>query len=237
MRTGIRSLFVPRPLVLLAAATVALAPGARAAGEAPADAVHYRAPAVDPAPRRIGGVARALLAGVPRVEVLAPDHLGLTLSEQPTLHWFLSAPTGARIELVLIDPRRSSPLVEAHVAGDRAGIQSFDSGRAGVRLEPNVQYEWSVAVVLDPEQRSRDVVAGGAIMRVAPSDAQHDLLRETDPGRRAGALAAEGLWYDALATLSAGVAARPGDRGLRAVRAALLEQAGLAEVAAFDRAE
>jgi Domain of Unknown Function (DUF928) len=231
-RTG--ALFIP-----LAAAVIALAPpaGIAAGNEAvrATEALRYQPPAEDLAPRRVGGVTRGLPAATPWVEVLAPDHLGLTLSESPTLLWFLSAATGARIEVTLVDPRRSAPLVEAVVAGARAGIQVFDAGRYGVKLERGVQYEWSVAVVTDPEQRSRDMVTGGAIMLVAPADALRSRLRAIDVDHRAAALASAGIWYDALAVLSGRVAAHPGDHALQADRAALLEQAGLTEVAAFER--
>jgi hypothetical protein len=172
---------------------------------------------------------------MPAVAVLAPDHLALTVSERPTLYWYLSRPTPARIELVVVDPRDARPVVEAVVPGDRAGIQAFSLAEGGVRLEPGVAYEWSVAVVADPAQRSRDVVAGGAVQRIEPSPALQQRLAGAGADGRAAALAAEGIWYDALAALSEPLAARPGDAGLRARRAAILEQAGLPEVAAFER--
>jgi hypothetical protein len=227
-------------LVMLAGGVVAaLAAGAIHAADpqaaSTAHAVQYRPPAGDLAPRRVGGSVRGQAAATPWVTVLAPDHLALTLSEHPRLLWFLSAPTDARIEVALVDPRRPDPLVEAVVAGGQAGIHVFDAARYGVTLERGVPYEWSVAVVTDPEQRSRDLVTGAAIMRVAPSDALHDRLRAAEAERRVALLAAEGIWYDALATLSERVAARPDDRGLHGRRAALLEQAGLGEVAAFER--
>jgi hypothetical protein len=213
---------------LLAAA--ALAAGAPPGHAADADAIAYRPPAQDLAPRRVGGNSRGVPASLPSVAVLAPDHLGLTVSERPTLYWYLSAPTAARIEIVVVDPRRAAPLVEAVVSGERAGVQGFDLARRGARLEPGIAYEWSVSVVPDPAQRSRDVVAGGAVMRVEPSAGLRARLSGASAQSRAAALAAEGVWYDALSALS-----EPGDAASRAQRAELLEQAGLAEVAAFER--
>jgi len=200
-----------------------------------ADAVQYKPPANDLAPRRVGGNARGIPETMPAVAVLAPDHLALTVSERPTLYWYLSRPTAARIELVVVDPRDARPVVEAVVPGDRAGIQAFSLAERGVRLEPGVAYEWSVAVVADPAQRSRDVVAGGAVQRVEPSATLRSRLAASSEGERAAVLAGEGIWYDALAALSEPIAARPGDANLRARRAAVLEQAGLADVAAFER--
>jgi hypothetical protein len=219
-------------LVTLALALAAIAPQPV---EAQADAVQYRPPAKDLAPRRVGGNVRGLPEAMPAVAVLAPDHLALTVSERPTLYWYLSRPTAARIELVVVDPRDARPVVEAVVPGDRAGIQPFSLGERGVRLEPGVAYEWSVAVVADPAQRSRDVVAGGAVQRIDPSPALQKRLAGAGEGGRAAVLAAEGIWYDALAALSEPLAARPADAALRERRAAVLEQAGLPDVAAFER--
>lgn len=195
----------------------------------------YKAPSENRAPRRVGGNPRGAPPSLPTVAVLAPDHLGLTVSEQPQLFWYLSAPTTARIELILVDPSRDAPLVETVAAGDRAGIQSFRPGAHGVRLELGVQYEWSVAVVADPAQRSRDIIAAGAIMRIVPSAALGARLQAASAEIQSAAYAGEGVWYDALGALAAEIAVRPGDRALRGRRAALLEQAGLAEAAAFDR--
>ncbi|HTO49478.1 MAG TPA: DUF928 domain-containing protein [Burkholderiales bacterium] len=219
-------------LLPIALAAALLAP---VTGWTQSDAVQYRPPAGDLAPRRVGGSARGLPEAMPVIAVLVPDHLALTVSERPTLYWYLSRPTTARIELVVVDPRDARPVVEAVVAGERAGIQAFSLAERGVGLEPGVAYEWSVAVVADPAQRSRDVVAGGAVQRVEPSAVLRGRLAGAGEGERAAVLAAEGIWYDALAALSEPLAARPGDASLRARRAAVLEQAGLAEVAAFER--
>jgi len=55
-------------------------------------------------------------------------------------------------------------------------------------------------------------------------------------GREAALYAEGGFWYDAIGTLSSAIAASPQDATLRGERALLLEQAGLSEVAAYDRA-
>jgi hypothetical protein len=217
--------------LLTLALTLGVAVVVPAPARAQAGAVQYTPPAKDLAPRRVGGNTRGLPEAMPAVAVLAPDHLALTVSERPTLFWYLSAPTTARIELVVVDPRDARPVVEAVVAGERAGIQAFSLAERGVRLEPGVAYEWSVAVVADPAQRSRDVVAGGAVQRIEPSAALQSRLAGAGEGQRAVVLAAAGIWYDALAALSAG----PDDAASRARRAAVLEQAGLPEVAAFER--
>jgi hypothetical protein len=173
----------------------------------------YQAPQLHPAPRRVGGSSRGVPPALPMVAALVPDHLGLTTAEQPTLYWFLSAPTGARIEIALIRPGEVMPVLEVSQQGDQAGIRALDLKAHGVRLQPGVEYEWSVALVPDSAERSRDIVAGGAIMRLTPA--------------AASAYSAAGLWYDMLMAAA----------GQPDARAALLMQAGLAEVARFEHGE
>jgi hypothetical protein len=163
---------------------------------------------------------------LPAIAVLAPDHLGLTQSVQPRLYWFISAPSRARVEFALIRPGIDTPLVETALDASAAGIHALDLAALGTRLELDVEYEWSVALVPDPEPRSRDVVAGAAIMRVAP-------LAAAGPAD-AAAYAQSGLWYDALMALDEAAGAQD-TSVVRARRAALLEQAGLPEVARFER--
>jgi hypothetical protein len=187
-------------------------------------AVQYHAPAAYPAPRRVGGVVRSSTT-LQQLAALVPDHLGLTNSEQPVLYWFLSAPASTAVEFTLIRPGMEVPIVERSLDAASAGIHAIDLRTLGARLETGIEYEWSVALVVDPAQRSRDLVSGGAIMRVAA-----DSSAASDPAQ----LAARGLWYDALMAL--GRALETGsDRAVRAERARLLEQAGLAEAARFEQ--
>ncbi len=200
-------------------------PAAGAAG-VEQSAPQYRAPSENPVPRRIGGSSRGVPPALPSVAALVPDHLGLTVSEQPTLYWYLSAPTGAHIEITLIQPGLETPVLDVTAAGTSAGIQSLDLSRHNVRLRAGVEYEWSVALVPDSAQRSRDIVSGGAIMRID---------RPATTSVTAEAYAAQGLWYDTLMALEQSTLERPTDPTPRGQRAVLLEQAGLAEVASFER--
>src|SRR5712692_2923195 len=43
---------------------------------------------------------------------LAPDHVGFTIEEQPSLYWFLSQETSLVLEFTLRDDRSISPIIE-----------------------------------------------------------------------------------------------------------------------------
>ena len=105
----------------------------------------------------------------------------------------------------------------------------------GVHLTPGAQYEWSVALVLDPKRRSRDIVASAGIERIDAAQAPA-ISDDNRPTREAAARYAKaGLWYDTIMSMSDLIAASPTDQTLREQRADLLETAGLKEASAFDR--
>jgi hypothetical protein len=175
--------------------------------------------------RRLGGAVRGG-SDEPTVLVLAPDHVGRTASASPTLYFFLDRDVDAPIEISVVDPNAIEPLAELTFSPPRtAGIHAVPLAGRGVALKPGVVYRWSAAIVRDAESRSGDVVASGAIERsgAAPKPANADTLAQA------------GFFYDALAAVSGEIDAHPGDARYRARRAALLEQVGLAKVAAFDR--
>src|SRR5262249_13991168 len=104
-----------------------------------------------------------------------------------------------------------------------------------VALKPNINYQWSISVVPNPNERSNDVMSGGALRRVAMPDALAARRAQLAPAQLARAYAAEGLWYDSIGLYSDLIDKNPSDRKLREARASLLEQVGLKEVAAYDR--
>jgi hypothetical protein len=185
--------------------------------------------------RRVGGSSRGLESALPRVLLLVPDHVGLTVSENPPLYWYLSKPTTVRVEVTLIDDKGETPLIEYAVPEAKGpAVHRIDLAAHKVQLKPGVTYQWSISVVPNPKERSNDVMSGGALRRVA---VPQNLAARTpaDKAQLARAYAAEGIWYDAIALYSELIDENPGNRRLRDARAALLDQVGLKEVAAFDR--
>ena len=186
------------------------------------------------AEHRVGGGTRAGKS-VPVIAVIAPDHAGLTISEQPTLYWFTSGPIQGPVEITVTDMHTIPPVLEKRLTPPTtAGIQRVNLADYGVHLKPGIHYEWSISIVMDSGRRSLDVSAAGSIERVEPSSvqAQLDQAAPLDPPQR---FAAAGLWYDAVMSLSELIDAQPANRELRRQRAGLLEQVGLKEASAFDR--
>ncbi len=186
---------------------------------------------------RIGGGTRGAADG-PSVtlEVLAPDHAGLTVSAQPTLYWFVSQRIETDAELTIVDDTSVDPLLELKLTPPiEPGIHALSLEEHGIQLAPNVPYQWFVAVVVDPSQRSYDVIAGGEIERVAQTSELASQLRIVGAEETPQAYAEAGIWYDALDGLSTQIGNSPNDAGLRQQRAALLDQVGLPGAAAYER--
>jgi uncharacterized protein DUF928 len=205
---------------------------APAAVAAPAGAPVYKPPLRGAPGGRVGGGTRGTGREVFVLSVLAPDHSGMTVSEQPSLYWYISTPTSLPVELTMMDPGTTQPLLEIKVPSPiEPGIHRLRLADHGVRLAPGVAYRWYVAVVPDAGRRSRDILAGGAIQRIDPSS---ELVARLGRARRdelPAVYAEAGLWYDALAAMSELIEGAPNDAALRQQRAALLTQIGLPLVA------
>jgi hypothetical protein len=183
---------------------------------------------------RIGGAGRGNGENAPHPVALGPAHIGLTSREAPSLYWFLPAPTALPVAVSIVSDAAPAPLLELTLPGPHAvGVHAVSLEENDVRLAPGVDYEWFAAVVSDPERRSRDLVARAAIRFAPPSVEIAERLAES-PERRAHVYAEAGLWYDAYDQLSRWLAAEPDAAILRAHRAALLEQVGLASAAASE---
>jgi Domain of Unknown Function (DUF928) len=201
---------------------------------AAADMPEYIPPVRSAPGGRVGGSTRGP-GTPPTLSALAPDHTGLTIQEQPALYWYLSKPTTYPIEFTIIDDRAIQPLAERRLSGSlQPGVQRVRLADYGMRLSVGVPYRWSVALVVDPDNRSRDIIAGGAIERIAPPTELHAKLARAGKTRAPYIYAEAGLWYDALTVISDLIDATPNDRMLRQERASLLEQIGLPQIADLD---
>lgn len=185
---------------------------------------------------RVAAAVRGEGDNAPLLYALIPDgHIGLTTQEQPVLYWYLSEPTKDRIELTIVD-ERDLPVFEGVLASPtRAGIQEIRLADHDVQLAVGPQYKWFVSIVPKPDSPSHNIVVGGGIQRIEPSEALNAQLAQAEKESIPAFYAEAGLWYDALTGLGALIDATPGDARFRTQRAVLLAQVGLQAVAAQER--
>ena len=199
--------------------------------------VKFRPPATGAPSVRLTGGTRGTGDSTITLDVLAPDDVGQTTQEQPSLFWFQSKSASAKFELTLLQENKIKPLLQ--VTAERslsAGIQRLRLAEHGVKLSPGEEYQWVVALITDPENRSRDLVASGVIKRVNPSADLQKSIAAASPASLPAVYAEAGIWYDALSSLSDRIDADPNDKALQESRADLLRQGGLKAAAAFSGA-
>jgi hypothetical protein len=189
-----------------------------------------------------GGARGAGQAGteLPELLVLAPPKLAATASVQPTLYWYISGPSSAPLRVTLLDLESTAaePLLEVGLPpAPAAGIYGMPLAEHSVELEPGHRYEWSVALEIDEESYSNEPVAKTVLAVEEPDPALAAKLTEASPLARFGALAAAGYWYDALDLLGQQIAAEDPSEPWRELRAHLLDQVGLQQVAAYDQTD
>jgi hypothetical protein len=162
-----------------------------------------------PRVRTIGAASRSARLPGPTLYSLVPEHTGHTISAQPSFFWYLDAlpAEDTPVYFTLTNEQEIDPIAEIELPKlSEAGIQRVDLVQYGIELEHATEYEWTVAVVVDPDQRANDVVTAGWVMVVDKPAGLEESARS---------YAAHGLWYDAIA-------AAPDD-----FRADLLREVGL----------
>ncbi len=177
---------------------------------------------------RLGGATRSTTGTVPRTEALVPEVAGHTLQAQPVLYWYLAGKTDDRIDFALIGVDPINPILETTLEGPfEPGIQRIRLADHDVKLQPDLDYQWFVRVIPNPDQRLYDRVVGGGIQRLEASAELDAKLAAAQQGDFHYVLAEAGIWYDALDSLSQQIEAAPENEYLRAQRAALFDQVGL----------
>jgi hypothetical protein len=201
----------------------------------PAPVVKFRPPVSGAASVRVTGGSRGADSNGIALDVLAPDDVGMTTQEQPSLFWFQSKPANARFELTLLQDNQVKPLVQVQVdRAAKAGIQRLKLADHGAKLAAGAEYQWVVALITDADNRSKDIVASGVIKRVQPSAELKEKLGKADAASLPGVYADAGIWYDSLSALSDIIEANPGNQALHQTRAELLRQVGLKTAADAD---
>ena len=181
---------------------------------------------------RVGGGTRGLTGEKPTVYVLAPDHVGLTVSEQPSLSWYVSKPSKMRLEILVIDEEGIDPLLELTLDSKnlKEGIQSINLAKHGVKLKPNVKYQWSVVLIAEEGHRSNDVVSSGMIERRTIKKSLTAKLAKASSEEDVFIYAQEGYWYNAINALRVLIKKNPNDLALQNQYSELLTQVGLTDI-------
>jgi hypothetical protein len=170
------------------------------------------------------------------LSVLSPDHIGLTMFEQPALFWFISQLSSQPVDVMITDEGNTQRLLDVRMLPPiRPGIHKVELKDYGIRLQHNMTYQWKI--ILQGNTPGTSYTTSGWIMRVSPPSnvaaiAQLPSMTSTPPRT----LVEAGLWYDAIWALSERIQTQPTDTTSLTQRANLFEQVGLLPPAQQDRA-
>lgn len=169
------------------------------------------------------------------LSVLSPDHVGLTIFEQPALFWFIGNQTDHPVDVMITDENNTHMLLDVRMLPPiKPGIHKVELKDYGIKLQPDTTYQWKV--MLQGETQGDALVTSGWIRRVDPPS---NLVNLTNSPAMNSApvepLVEAGLWYDAFWALSERIQTNSLNATYLEQRASLLEQVGLLQPAELDR--
>ncbi|HIK57425.1 MAG TPA: DUF928 domain-containing protein [Synechococcales cyanobacterium M55_K2018_004] len=197
--------------------------------------------------RREGGgtrgdcqVREALVSLTPEFESDRPGqkiNYSVTLSERPTLYWYLPAHQAQEVEFLLLDDsgnevyRHTTPLIQAGTTVPQAGIISVTLPATVAPLALNRNYQWFLSLVCDPQDRAADITSEGWITRMAPEPALAQRLQAATASDRPQLYRDAGIWQDALMALAVLHRDQPSNAQIAAEWTSLLRSVGLERLA------
>jgi hypothetical protein len=194
----------------------------------PAPLFNYVPPDRGAPSNRIGGGTRGDDGEFLVVALVPEDHIGRTTRESPVLVWYRAPTAKGTFEFSLNDETGGTVLARKTLTPpEDGGYATIDTGELEVRLSPDRLYSWFVTLVVDPADPSLDKLSGGYIQRVEMPQELGKSLFNAAPASRAAGFAQAGIWYDALAVLTAQIQARPESETLRENRVTLLKAVNL----------
>jgi len=194
--------------------------------------------------RRVGagtrGDCRAVFASTgkaqtkekkPLMAFIPEDILARTVSESPTLYWYVPDTDVTLAELRLVDEQdRALYEVKIPLTG-KAGIVSHQipASVASRLLKPNQPYEWLFSLLCDQKEPSGNPYVRGVLQRIPPSASLISQLRNAQPSEHSAIYARAGIWQDALSESIQQRCRRPNDQSAYRQWVSLLQSVNLAQ--------
>ena len=178
---------------------------------------------------RVGGGTRGISGVKTTIHVIAPEHVGLTVDDQPVLNWHMSNTNNMKLEVLVIDEEGIEPLLELTLDSSKLknGMQSLKLSDHGIKLKPGIRYQWSVALIAEKGHRSNDIISSGAIEHRKLKGSIKSKLNKSNSQKDVFIYAQEGYWYDAITELNTLIKKNPNNKIFKQQHAQLLSQVGL----------
>ncbi len=183
------------------------------------------------------------VSGAP-LTVLSPlDNVVTTVSDHPTLFWYIPQTQAKSAEFVVFDQQRTIVYQTTLALKNTPGIVRLSLPKT-VNLETNKNYQWKLVLRCNPESWWDDVMVGGFLKRtMLTSEQKRNLAAAKQPLEQAEVYAQAKVWQETLSILAQLRADRPNDPTIRnawtelldSVRLSFLENAPLTECCKVER--
>lgn len=120
-----------------------------------------------------------------------------TADPTPTLYWYIPPTLAQKAEFVLVNGQGDLKYQTTITLPPQSGIVRLTLPEAAA-LEVEVPYRWTLSLLCNEEQPSRNPHVFGDIKRILLSSSAQTQLQTTDPLKQAQVLAQFKLWYDTL---------------------------------------
>ncbi len=158
---------------------------------------------------------------------------GMTTAEYPVLFFYVPQTAAKTLEFSLLD-KNDKKIYQTTVAPSQTpGIVGLNlSSMKGLKpLESGKDYHWFLTIVCDAKERSADIVVDGWVQRTETDPVFASELKKIKPRDRVSLYTVNGLWYDALATLSETRQSNPNNAVVANEWTDLLKSVGLEKIA------
>lgn len=165
------------------------------------------------------------------------SNFGTTVAESPKFFFYIPDADVAGTEAVFILRNEQQDEVYQKTVTlkdqDSDSIISIDfSGSSYLpTLEIGKSYSWEFALILNKKDRSGDPYVSGSITRVEANSEIKGILDQKLVPKQPGVYAANGIWYESLASLAQLRCTNPNDATITSDWQSLLQQVGLPEIA------
>jgi hypothetical protein len=171
------------------------------------------------------------------------DNVVTTVSDHPTLFWYIPQTQAKSAEFVVFDQQRTIVYQTTLALKNTPGIVRLSLPKT-VNLETNKNYQWKLVLRCNPESWWDDVMVGGFLKRtMLTSEQKRNLAAAKQPLEQAEVYAQAKVWQETLSILAQLRADRPNDPTIRnawtelldSVRLSFLENAPLTECCKVER--
>lgn len=203
-----RSKFALNYLALLLGLAIAISPLL-------AMAQQYTPPQRGVPGRREGGGTRGSCMEAKKLllmPLIPNDAFSATVSERPTLFWYVPTTTAQTAEFRLLDQAEQELYQTTVALPGTAGIVSLTLPEQVARtvLKPGQDYYWQFSIICDPAQPSKNPFVEGVIQQTRLTPAvTRQLEQAKTPRDRAAVYARNGIWQEAITTLATERCLRP----------------------------